>query len=102
MRTLLIVGLAVVAAPLAGAPRAPAKFEPAKVEQSAPRAPAKFEPTDPLADCPRTATVHTLDHGEALQPRKLIELPPANQYAAVYRRIGGCEVPLVVRYNVGG
>ena len=84
MRMLLIAGLAIVAAPLAAAPRTPAKFAP------------------PRADCPRAATFHTLDRGKAVKPRKLNELPPANQYAAVYRRIDGCEVPLVVRYKVGG
>lgn len=80
MRMLLIAGF-VIAAPLAAAP-------------------AKFEP--PPANCPRAAAVHAFDRGKALKPRKLNELPPANQYAAVYRRIGGCEVPLVVRYRVGG
>jgi hypothetical protein len=84
MRMLLIAGLALIAAPLTAAPRAPAKFEP------------------PKAHCPRTTAVHTFDPGKAVKPRKLNELPPANQYAAVYRHIGGCEVPLVVRYNVGG
>ena len=80
MRMLLIAGL-LIAAPLAAAP-------------------AKFEP--PKADCPRIAVFPTLDRGKAVKPRKLGELPPANHYAAVYRRIGGCEVPLVVRYKVGG
>jgi len=79
MRMLLIAGL-LIAAPLAAAP-------------------AKFEP--PKAGCPRIAAFHTLDRGKAVKPRKLGELPPANQYAAVYRRINGCEVPLVVRYKVG-
>ena len=81
MRMLLIAGL-LIAAPLAAAP-------------------AKFEP--PKADCPSTMAVHhTVERGKAVKPRKLGELPPANQYAAVYRRIGGCEAPLVVRYKVGG
>lgn len=80
MRLLLIAGL-LIAAPLAAAP---AKFEPSK------------------ADCPRTTAVHTVNRGQPVKPRKLNELPSANQYAAVYRRIGGCEVPLVVRYKVGG
>ena len=80
MRMPLIAGL-LIAVPLAAAP-------------------AKFEP--PNANCPRAATFHTVDRGKAVKPRKLNELPPANQYAAVYRRVVGCEVPLVVRYKVGG
>ena len=63
-------------------------------------APAKVEPGK--ADCPRTVAFHhTVDRGKAVAPRKLNTLPTANQYAAVYRRINGCEVPLIVRYNVG-
>ena len=33
---------------------------------------------------------------------KLTELPPANGYVAVYREVDGCEVPIMVRYGVGG
>jgi len=54
------------------------------------------------SDCPRSATHPTFEHGESIKPQKLTELPSANQYLAVYRRINGCEVPLVVRYNVVG
>ena len=53
-------------------------------------------------NCPRTTSVYAWRHGEPLSPRKLTQLPPANAYSAVYRRIGGCEVPVIVRYGVGG
>ena len=36
------------------------------------------------------------------QARKLTELPAADAYFAVYRRIGQCEVPMLVKYGVGG
>jgi hypothetical protein len=52
--------------------------------------------------CPQTTGYYAFRSGEPLQPRKLTELPPANAYAAIYRRIGRCEVPLVVKYGVGG
>jgi hypothetical protein len=61
---------------------------------------------NPLArsaeDCPQTTSVHAWDRGKKLQPQKLTELPDANAYAAVLRRIGRCEVPVVVRYGVSG
>ena len=61
---------------------------------------------NPLArsaeDCPQTTSVHAWDRGKKLQPKKLTELPDANAYAAVLRRIGRCEVPVVVRYGVSG
>ena len=66
--------------------------------------PAVAAPDTPRASrsttCPRTTSVYAWRRGEPLQPRKLTELPPANAYSAVYRRIGGCEVPVVVKYGV--
>ena len=52
--------------------------------------------------CPQTTAVHAWTRDRKLTPQKLGELPPANAYKAVYRRIGGCEVPVVVKYGVGG
>jgi hypothetical protein len=34
--------------------------------------------------------------------RKLSEMPPARQIKAVVRTIDGCDVPIVVRENIGG
>jgi hypothetical protein len=52
--------------------------------------------------CPRTANYHAYRDGKPLSPHKLTELPPANAYSAVFRQIGGCEAPIVVKYGVGG
>ena len=54
----------------------------------------------PAAICPRTTSHHAIRSGESVRPRKLNQLPDANAYAAVYRRVGGCEVPAVVHYGV--
>jgi hypothetical protein len=63
------------------------------------------ESARPIANptrCPRTTQYYAWRRGKALKPQKLIELPPANAYYTVYRLIGGCEVPVVVKYGVGG
>ena len=38
----------------------------------------------------------------ATQPQKLGELPPAREYLAVLRHVGGCPEPAVVRSGIGG
>jgi hypothetical protein len=53
-------------------------------------------------NCPRTTNYYAWQRGKSLRPHKLNELPPANAYSAVYRRIGECEVPIVVKYGIGG
>ena len=53
------------------------------------------------AYCPRTTSYYAYRSSEPLKPRKLTELPPANAFAAVYRHIGRCEAPIVVKYGVG-
>lgn len=61
--------------------------------------------TAPLAQpktCPRTTSYYAWDRGKSVPPRKLGELPPANAYSTVYRRVDGCEVPVIVKYGVGG
>ena len=52
--------------------------------------------------CPRTTAMHAYDRSKPPTLQRLGDLPPANAYAAVYRLIRGCEVPVVVRYGVGG
>ena len=54
------------------------------------------------SDCPKIATYQTARPGEPLRPRKLSELPQANAFAAVYREIGGCEVPMLVGFAPRG
>jgi hypothetical protein len=65
---------------------------------------AQSRPASPT--CPTTSSYLTeaggLYRGKPLAPRKLTELPDANLYLTVYRRIGECEVPIVVKYGVSG
>ena len=35
------------------------------------------------------------------QARRLGEFPPGQLYLAVDRKVGGCRVPVIVRYGVG-
>jgi hypothetical protein len=58
-------------------------------------------PTTGPSRCPRTTSYQAWHQGKPLQPRRLTELPPANAYSAVYRHIGGCEAPIVVKFGVG-
>jgi hypothetical protein len=53
-------------------------------------------------NCPQTTRYYAWRGNKAVRPQKLTELPDANAYAAVIRRIGRCEVPVVVRYGVSG
>jgi hypothetical protein len=53
-------------------------------------------------NCPRKTSYFAWQGGKPVKPQKLSELPDANLYLAVYRRVGGCEVPVVVRYRVSG
>jgi hypothetical protein len=51
---------------------------------------------------PYVAGASSLYRGTPLTPHELTELPPANLYVAVLRHdANGCEVPIVVRYEVG-
>lgn len=54
------------------------------------------------ANCPPTSRYEAARRGGKLPPSLLNQLPAADMYNAVYRRVGGCEVPIIVRYNVGG
>ena len=52
--------------------------------------------------CRRATSDLALRRGSRMTPRKPTELPDANFYSAVYRRIDGCEAPIVVKYGVSG
>ena len=54
------------------------------------------------ANCPATSRYEAAKRGGALKPQKLTELPDADVYKAVYRRVGGCQVPIIVRYGLRG
>lgn len=57
---------------------------------------------DQPATCPATSRYEAVQRGKTPQARKLGELPDADMYKAVYRRIGRCEAPIVVKFGVGG
>ena len=54
------------------------------------------------ANSPPTSRYEAARRGGKLPPSLLNQLPAADMYNAVYRRVGDCEVPIIVRYNVGG
>lgn len=54
------------------------------------------------ANCPAISRYEAARRGTTPKARKLGELPDADMYKAVYRRIGRCEVPIVVKYGVSG
>ena len=93
MRLPLVLAALAVSAPAGSAGPAPAADMPV------------FKPP-PLAsearDCPPTSRYHAAKRSGGLKAQKLTELPMADAYAAVYRRIGRCEVPIIVRYGIGG
>ncbi len=55
------------------------------------------------ANCPATSRYEAARRGKAPpKAQKLGELPDADIYKTVYRRIGGCEAPIVVKFGVAG
>jgi hypothetical protein len=60
-------------------------------------------PATNTSNCPRTTSVYAWQRGKSVKPQKLTELPDAKGYMAVYRRVGGCEMPMTVtEYRQGG
>ena len=51
-------------------------------------------PNSPKPECRKTTALPA--HGQPPQLRQLGKLPPADHYAAVYRTVNGCEVPLIL------
>jgi hypothetical protein len=53
--------------------------------------------------CSAKGTTPAIDDGmRRNRVRKLSEMPPAREFKAVVRTIDGCDVPIVVRENIGG
>ncbi|UUR07383.1 hypothetical protein [Sphingomonas glaciei] len=54
--------------------------------------------SNPYADerCPETPMSLARKQGERLGPRKLGDLPPAQTFMAVDRRVAGCAVPMTM------
>ena len=54
------------------------------------------------ATCPATSRYEASRRGKTPKAQKLNELPDADVYRAVYRRIGPCEAPVIVKFGVVG
>ena len=54
-----------------------------------------------IPQCPPISRYEAAKRGGKLKPNLLNELPMADVYSAVYRRVGGCVSPVIVRYGVG-
>jgi hypothetical protein len=54
------------------------------------------------ATCPATSRYEASRVGKTPKAQKLNELPDADVYSAVYRRVGKCEVPIIVKFGVIG
>lgn len=53
------------------------------------------------AKCPPISPYHAMKDRRPLTDKKLNELPPGVHYKAAYRRIDGCEAPIVAGYGIG-
>jgi hypothetical protein len=51
--------------------------------------------------CPPTSRYEAARRGGKLPPSLLNQLPAADLYMAVYRRVDGCVAPVIVRYGIG-
>jgi hypothetical protein len=60
---------------------------------------------DPIArnqlNCPSTSRYEAAKRGGKLGQQKLNELPMADGYKAVLRRVDGCNAPIIVSYGFG-
>jgi hypothetical protein len=54
------------------------------------------------ASCPVTSRYEASGRNKKPKAQKLPELPDADVYAAVYRHIGRCEAPVIVRFGISG
>ena len=52
--------------------------------------------------CPATSRYEAAKRGKNPKAQKLNELSDADFYRAVYRRIGQCEAPIIVKFGVVG
>jgi hypothetical protein len=53
------------------------------------------------AQCPPISRYEAMKRGEKLGLKNLGELPGADMYKAVYRKVGGCVAPIIVGYGFG-
>ena len=53
------------------------------------------------ANCPPISRYDAARKGGKATARPLGDLPAADQYKAVYRRVGGCIVPMISSFGLG-
>ncbi len=51
------------------------------------------------SNCPPTSRFDATGRDKRLQPDKLTDLPAADHYKAVWRRIGGCDAPIIAGFS---
>lgn len=105
MRILILVGTALVAASAASSePQSStvSGFKTPVITPGGPKQGRAPQPDGPTGlTCPKTTAHQAMGKGRPLAGQNLADLPPANHYKAVYRRVDGCEVPVVVGYGIG-
>ncbi len=94
--------------PAASAAQAPAPANPKFVFEGSPAPPVpvrNMPAIDPIArnqlNCPPTSRYEASKRGGKLAPQKLDDLPMADGYKAVLRRVDGCNAPIIVSYGFG-
>jgi hypothetical protein len=90
MRLLLPVGLSILC------------VSAVQAEPVTPQSMRSLEIDPAESDCPPMSRFDASRKEGQLVPQKLNELPAADAYRAVLRSDGRCQVPVIVKYNVGG
>lgn len=91
MRLLILSALLALPVAASAAPFGPARDMPV------------FNPkASDSASCPATSRYEASRRGKTPKAQKLGDLPDADLYRAVYRTIGKCEAPIIVKYGVAG
>jgi hypothetical protein len=60
-----------------------------------------LNPNPNAEHCPPISRYEAARRGGKLKPDLLNQLPTADLYKAVYRRIGGCVAPVIAAYGIG-
>ena len=61
-----------------------------------------LDPRGHAESCPATSRYEAMKRGKGPRAEKLGELPDADLYRTVYRRVGKCEYPIIVKFGVSG
>ena len=102
MRKLILIGALLIPGGHAAAGPAPG-VEPA-AQLPAARSQAGPVTTSPLTGepCQNSRIVHADGRSAPARGSKLAELPPGNVVLTVVQEVERCQVPVIVRYGVGG